>query len=60
MAVGVDGGNYFQRCGVGGGRVGEAPTRWIIELQRLYYHYLKSGSNSSILAWAPDPDLTLS
>jgi hypothetical protein len=85
-AVGVDGGIYFRRCGVGGGHGGEAPTRWIVDgvvgercvegqslpvdgggsrgrrwrrrrqLQRLYYHFLKSGSNSSILAWAPDPD----
>jgi hypothetical protein len=30
-AVGLDGGIYFRRCGVGGGRGGEAPTRWIID-----------------------------
>ncbi len=30
-AVGVDGGIYFQRCGIGGGRGGEAPTRWIVD-----------------------------
>jgi hypothetical protein len=29
-AVGVDGFIYFRRCGVGGGRGGEAPTRWIV------------------------------
>ncbi len=39
----------------GGGR-----GRWRRQLQRFYYHFLKSGSNSFILAWALDPDLTLS
>ncbi len=29
--MGVNGGIYFQRCGVGGGRGGEAPTRWIVD-----------------------------
>ncbi len=29
--MGVDGFIYFQRCGVGGGRGGEAPTRWIVD-----------------------------
>ncbi len=29
--MGADGGIYFRRCGVGGGRGGEAPTCWIID-----------------------------
>ncbi len=29
--MGVDGFIYFRRCGVGGGRGGEAPTHWIVD-----------------------------
>ncbi len=29
--MGVDGDIYFRRCGVGGGRGGEVPTRWIVD-----------------------------
>ncbi len=31
MAVGIDGGIYFRRCGIGGGHGGEAPTRRIVD-----------------------------